>query len=277
MEPTGLLIGGILALALGFAIFDDDDDDSPAQPAPEPEMDDEGHVTGTDGGDEIAYDYTDNPYPSGIDAGAGDDSITLTDGVDTNGEAGDDVILIDFAYGSTVDGGLGDDQISIDGAIKTHVIGGDGNDTISIGDRAVDEPNVIDAGAGDDVVQITKSPSLSSVGNHTTDITLGEGADSLQIDFTTGTMNPGQAGDGTSAEVADFDPAEDVLTITIPEGEENFLGYEVVARDGNSEVLLTYRGIGSDEEEIEYTAVVRLLGVTELPASSLQVITGQAA
>ena len=59
MEAAGLLIGGILALALGFAIFDDDEDEAAAQP--EPEMDDEGRVTGTDGGDEIAYGYGDAP------------------------------------------------------------------------------------------------------------------------------------------------------------------------------------------------------------------------
>ena len=53
MEPAGLLIGGILALALGFAVFGDDDDEAPAQP--EPEMDDEGRVTGKD--DEVTYGY----------------------------------------------------------------------------------------------------------------------------------------------------------------------------------------------------------------------------
>ncbi|MCV2446759.1 hypothetical protein [Paracoccus sp. DMF] len=275
MEPAGLLIGGILALALGFAFFGDDDDEAPAQP--EPEMDDEGRVTGTDGGDEIAYDYTDHPYPTEIRAGAGDDSVSLAMGVDTYGEAGDDVIRMEDANVNVIDGGDGNDRIVLDRAIRADVRGGDGDDTISMNDRSVEGTSSIDAGAGEDIVQIGKDPSLSSDWNHTIPVELGAGADSLQIDFTAGTMSPGQAGSGTSAEVSDFDPAEDILTINIAEGDETFLGYEVVERDGNSEVVLTYRGIGSDEQPMEYSAVVRLLGVSDLPASSLQVVTGQAA
>lgn len=277
MEPAGLLIGGILALALGFSIFDDDEDDAPAQPDPEPEMDDEGRVTGTDDGDEIAYDYTDHPYPTEIRAGAGDDSVSLAMGVDTYGEAGDDVIIIDSANMNQIDGGDGNDRITLDRAIRADVRGGDGDDTISMNDRSVEGTSSIDAGAGDDIVRIGKNPSLSSDWNHTIPVELGAGADSLQIDFTAGDMRPGQAGSGTSAEVADFDPAEDVLTINIAEDDANFIGYEVVERNGNSEVVLTYRGIGSDEQAMEYSAVVRLVGVTDLPASSLQVVTGQAA
>lgn len=277
MEPAGLVIGGILALALGFTIFDDDDDEATAQPEPEPEMDDEGRLTGTDGDDAIAYSDEDDPYPTEIHAGAGDDSVSLTLGVDTYGEAGNDVIAIDFLYSGTVDGGDGGDVIDLGGAVRSDVHGGDGNDSISLFDRAVDEPNRIDAGAGDDVVHISKDPSLSSDWNHTTDIALGGGADSLQIDYRDGNTAPGQAGSGTSAEIADFDPAEDILTINIAENDPSFLSYEVFERNGNSEVVLTYRGVGADEEATEYQALVRLLGVTNLPASSLNVVTGQMA
>lgn len=132
---------------------------------------------------------------------------------------------------------------------------------------------MIDAGAGDDHVQITKDPALSSRWDPTSiDITLGEGADTLDLTFFRGTSERVEELSRISAEIRDFDPDEDILTINIAERDPNFVGYEVVERDGNSEVVLTYRGIGPDWQPLEYTSVVRLEGVTDLPASSLRVI-----
>ncbi|CAM2972989.1 hypothetical protein SAMN04488021_10277 [Paracoccus aminovorans] len=275
MEPAALIFGGLIALMLGVAIFDDDDEpDREPEPEPEPEMDDQGRVTGTDRDDDLAYDETASPYPTEIHAGAGNDTVSLSLGVDTYGEDGDDVILIDTSYGSVIDGGAGNDQIRVDRAIKTEVLGGDGDDTISLIDRAMDEPNVIDAGAGNDMVLIAKSPSLGSDWNHTTDVTLGEGADHLQLDMQQGDINPGQAGSGTAVEVSDFDPTQDVLTINIPAAEQNYLGHNVIARNGGTEIELRYLGLDAEEEPMEYLSIIRLVGVQSLLPSSFHVVTG---
>lgn len=43
--------------------------------------------------------------------------------------------------------------------------------------------------------------------------------------------------------MSDFAPAKDFLTITVNANELNCVGNEPAARNGNTQILLTYRGV----------------------------------
>jgi Ca2+-binding RTX toxin-like protein len=106
-----------------------------------------------------------------VDAGDGDDSITLTRANGSVlGGAGNDVMVIDTALTMTVNGGAGDDDITIDAAT---VIGGAGNDII----RSKGGTQVLTLGAGKDIVLIQSNSANMTI----QDFQVGEEGDRLDL------------------------------------------------------------------------------------------------
>ncbi|SHF13486.1 outer membrane autotransporter barrel domain-containing protein [Microbulbifer donghaiensis] len=98
-----------------------------------------------------------------IDAGSGDDTITLNNRLADVGN---------FSTGGGIDGGSGDDTIQLLDGLAFHVWGGDGNDTITLDGGFVF--NYIDGGDGDDSIYWDEGL--------TDEVRGGNGSDSLTID-----------------------------------------------------------------------------------------------
>gem|GEM_PF-6340821 len=133
-------------------------------------------IYGGTGNDTITTGYGNDT----IDGGAGDDTITDTGGSDAiDGGAGDDTIT-DAGGSDTVYGGAGNDVITLNGndsADNNTVYAGDGNDTVVL--SRLLSGNVVDGGAGDDVLLQTRSP-WPGTANYTTTFIGGTGNDYLQ-------------------------------------------------------------------------------------------------
>ncbi|EMB3650539.1 RTX toxin, partial [Escherichia coli] len=119
----------------------------------------------------------------------GDNADTLTAGwiyggsTVSMGDGNDTVTITDGAYNTTISLGAGDDVFDSTGATlgsaATTIDGGEGNDTIKIG--TISNGNItIDAGAGDDIVVLTKDYDTKPVGNQGS-INGGEGSDTLVL------------------------------------------------------------------------------------------------
>ncbi|MDN2156920.1 RTX toxin [Escherichia coli] len=119
----------------------------------------------------------------------GDNADTLTAGwiyggaTVSMGDGNDTVTVTDGAYNTTISLGAGDDVFDSTGATlgstATTIDGGEGNDTIKIG--TISNGNItIDAGAGDDIVVLTKDYDTKPVGNQGS-INGGEGSDTLVL------------------------------------------------------------------------------------------------
>lgn len=124
------------------------------------------------------------------------------------GQNGND-ILRQGAGGGQLNGGAGDDILypSLSFGGPETLIGGAGNDEIyDVGYRSSD---IVDAGAGDDYVQL-KQRSGTEANPLQSTITLGEGADTLSV-----IVEKSDSIYNTSR-ITDFDPSEDRIRFVIP-------------------------------------------------------------
>ncbi len=245
--------------------------------------------------------------------GASGDDLILTDGALTDasirGAAGDDTIL-GYADQSRIIGGDGDDTIAV-GGTDLLIRGGEGDDTINMGgdgepapmgwagtvqgdagndtiglawDYSVDLSRAAEGGDGDDTFVITtyvgnNGPAFGSVAPVASG---GEGADVFDIFLRGGGVSTDPDGNALPASgpimtIADFDPAEDVLTIDLT-GEVGGLPLESASlvedpAGGFTDVLLRYTIPGGGVQE----GSIRLMGVTGLGAGDLTLVLPAAA
>ena len=299
MDPTLLLVGGgLLALVLGHEIFSDDDDDDDNTKPLDIEAED-GVARGTADDDLITTENITGVYTA-IHAGAGNDTVETEPydaRVDVYGDAGNDKLDIEFASEMTIDGGGGNDTIEADGGGNATILGGAGDDIIDYSDEdyGIDSTfaaDVIDAGAGDDVVEA----ELSTHPFHMPlEVTTGAGADTIsftpEIDNIVLTYDDVQPGGvptldrtGELAQITDFDPKLDQLTIDPmseldPESlwindlpaEISYAGYEVT-EDADGTVVSLIHDVVSAEESAQYTLNIDLPGATGIPASAIKII-----
>ena len=156
-----------------------------------------------------------------LNGGEGRDYLYGEGGDDTlNGGEGDDV-LNGGDGADTMDGGNGNDTFYGDNEYNTPgfdtMIGGDGDDRFyTVGYYASD---IVDAGAGNDTVQIYLQGNSLDISNP--EITLGTGTDTLELSYTS-------ANAYAYAIVTDFDVSEDRVLIN------SFVNNNLVGWDGAS-------------------------------------------
>ncbi|MDD7985963.1 hypothetical protein PQO01_13515 [Lentisphaera marina] len=228
---------------------------------------DDGHLGEIDGGLDNDTITADDDHVGIIKGGGGDDSITVDDrnSGDIFAEVGADTISVGKNNMGAIDAGEGDDTIEIDALLNVDEFGfasgtelivdaGVGNDTITIKEGA---KNVsVELGTGNDSVAITgdfDGTIDGSAGNDTitvsgdltatSEITLGEGADSFTAENLTGDISASTGADtinvvDTIDGDVDLGADNDSLTAT------TILG-DVDAGSGDDTILIkgTYTGV----------------------------------
>ncbi|WP_299937036.1 calcium-binding protein, partial [uncultured Pelagimonas sp.] len=157
-------------------------------------------VLGGDGDDELQIYHNNGTGGSNqMDGGLGNDQVYASGDNNTiTGGDGNDTI----GGGGLVDGGAGHDQMYGGTNAQDTLLGGTGNDSISgVGSRASD---VVDAGDGNDLVQLSVEANYNTVST----VTLGAGADVVRLDGLY------QSGTGHTV-ITDFDVTEDVIDIDL--------------------------------------------------------------
>ncbi|RCW85148.1 hypothetical protein [Paracoccus lutimaris] len=296
MDPVSLVVGGMLAVVFGVAIFNSDDDDSGSDDStPEnsegltldPET---GTVTGTDGDDMITTEALASPEDAygNVNAGAGNDTVVADFGGEILGGAGDDILTVETIYSGLVDGGEGDDIINVE-PITGDIFGGEGNDTVNYdGVRtARDELVVIDTGAGDDVINAERYLDILT---SAPEFVTGDGSDQINIEFDLSNgalstdLTSGVLVGGTRlmATVTDFDAANDILTIDPTAHLDDdatldgapatitYNDYELVEDEDGTTIILNYT-VASASQTLPMTLEVALTGATGIPADAIQI------
>lgn len=240
-------------------------------------------VNGGDGDDTLSSDGIGSEFNGGdgndlidvavndtVNGGTGNDTISSNGGAVVDGGTGDDVLTGDL--GDTHFGGAGNDVLS--GA--SSMSGGDGNDTIS-GDYE------LSGGDGDDVLTSYANPSAAGegdaigmsgdAGNDTLTASAdigydntpsvpgsylsmsgGEGADvfDIQLDMSSPShLSPSPTvptQTSTYLNIADFDPAEDVLTVQINRDEEGADREMISAEIVGTQLQMTFAATETDGE-----------------------------
>ncbi|WP_121628985.1 Ig-like domain-containing protein [Tropicibacter alexandrii] len=177
-----------------------------------------------DGGADNDYLYGDAGEDTLI-GGDGRDYLYGEEGNDTlYGGDGDDYLIQGQAVG-LLDGGAGNDYLrastdsSVQGGVET-LLGGDGNDTIQyVGYYSSD---VVDAGSGDDLVILYLNGGWSVSNAQSTSVTLGAGADVVQIDRYSNITSY------NLITITDFDVSEDSVRF------DDFLAQQLSGWDGAS-------------------------------------------
>ncbi|WP_144435249.1 cadherin-like domain-containing protein, partial [Tropicibacter naphthalenivorans] len=170
-------------------------------------------VVAGDGDDRVSlYGYGSNSGSNQLDGGLGNDQLYAggENNTITGGEGNDTL------SGSGVqDGGAGDDYLNGYWQTDDTLLGGDGADFLrNVGGRSADS---VDAGAGDDIVQL----GLDRYTNDVSTITLGAGSDTVRLG------NAEFNGTGHVV-VTDFDVAQDLVDI------DQFLTQRLSGWDGAS-------------------------------------------
>ncbi|MGE3651800.1 MAG: calcium-binding protein, partial [Reyranellaceae bacterium] len=140
------------------------------------------------GGDDVMYggstDGSDDGYFDTYFGGAGNDQIfDASNAATVYGDAGDDTIDVAMAWGNaTLFGGSGNDVFYANGTYSTlYAYGGDGDDWFIFGDTtsATWPVDIVDGGAGDDVISIFNGNDTAYGGSGTDVIWGGGGSDTL--------------------------------------------------------------------------------------------------
>ena len=177
----------------------------------------------------------------------GNDFFPGTSGDDViNGNGGDDTINDGGGGNDVLNGGDGDDLIRIQrfGGVNNNVTvnAGDGNDRVFI-DASTGGFFTIDLGAGDDLLGTFRD------GTYGTDITLGEGVDTVDFDSFTGLtfrdFTPGDAGDIFTFNRINF------RAVGYDSSQNPFSsGYLTLTQEGADSVLTFYRFGGASGESL---------------------------
>lgn len=150
------------------------------------------------------------------------------------------------------------------------VVGADADDIIDVSGHHVDS---IDAGDGDDLISSERSGwgfSRDAVVNG------GAGDDIFNVDIHAQSPHSADArGDDAHVIITDFDRTEDVLQISLPQGDDfgfaNFEDYAVdgvtVEQDGDDSLItvsFVYDGPEVDYEKPDQATIIRVQGVSDL-------------
>ena len=218
--------------------------------------------------------------------GDGDDSINAYDAFGY-GEGGNDVIVAKFAYGGAGDDVLTAEPLIGEGGVidNSEVYGGDGNDTLwgyGLATYEFGPAMVLSGGADNDVIHSVGGDNVDAgAGNDTvfattqdyavtSNITLGEGADSLVMALAPEDGDIGEEDLGI-VEVQDFNPASDHLALIIAPSNLAALQITITpnALGGNTVVTIT----APDSSVATYD----FKGITNLDASAIKLYADKTA
>ncbi|MCT7542404.1 immunoglobulin-like domain-containing protein, partial [Aliarcobacter cryaerophilus] len=212
---------------------------------------------------------------NGIDTGAGDDRIYISENIENNGSniitgAGNDTVLLAKDVKSNVDLGSGDDKLDIKGNLESTIYAGSGNDEIFIKGSA-SQNSTIDLGEGNnklhvkgDVGKLTGYSGNDTVlveGNTTNTVNLGVGNNELHVKGNAGsTITTGSGDDkvfieGNTANTVNLGDGNNLLHVkgnagsTITTG----TGNDKVFIEGNAENSINL-GSGNNQLHIKGSA-----------------------
>lgn len=284
---------GWAAYSLFEPLFDSDDDDPDADPTPSdgPTPDDQTGIeveiesrfgedhetfTGTEGNDVFRTEDVITDFNITIQAGGGEDHITVGDGnIRVNAGEGDDTIVGD-GQELTLRGGPGDDTIELLNVAgeQSRAFGGSGNDVLT-GEGDI----ILNGGEGDDTLSLV-GPDVWYLYGPTA--TGGAGADTFEVAMQVETEE--YNGPLVSAVITDFDPDEDQLEVSMIDTEYyRYESHELVEEDGNTIVTVNFEAL-SQEDLGEYPqwfredtpCVVVLEGVTGLSVDDISFVRSAA-
>ena len=204
---------------------------------------------------------------SRVDGGDGNDTIRgIADGGFFEGGGGNDVFDIEAGDTSTLDGGSGNDVMTIAQGVNVTISGGAGNDVINLDSKSnIEEASVIDAGDGDD--QLNIKVALSDPFAQGVDTVSGDaGADRVTLDLEAVDYSTDYTSDRMLV-IKDLDASEDDLVINIrPEDAPFYKGASLVSNpaDGSTDLVLTFERTDSSGVLQSWTGVVKLLGAKDL-------------
>lgn len=215
-------------------------------------------VTGTDSNDTITI--TKGKIKD-VSTGKGADTVTISSSANvatlSTGE-GADTINISGGTVGTIDAGDGDDKITLSSSSGTKVDtidAGAGNDTITVESGA--SATTINLGAGDDTITLKSGAGISGSGNGIT-INGGDGKDTLvldanskDVDFTKITkisgievLNISGATTNTSGAKISYDSIKDNLNLTLQGGESGSGSLTITTGDNNTIDLSSFKSGG---------------------------------
>lgn len=246
----------------------------------------EATLNGGDGDDTFALggpgspDQDEGPNSGSIDGGDGRDVVTLpfysyaprellfradgsaqlSDGTDTIDFAnveefhlGRGDTLVDATQTTTGVHVEGEHDIFWDGDIT--LLGGSGNDTLIDG-------NVIDGGAGDDLLGASRFGST---------LTGGEGGDTFAYDYDPYYDDPHGWYHSATAQITDFNPAEDRLSLTISYVEEYSEGPDTIHVDPPEVTIVSDPDNNQTLVMVNGEAAMALQGLSDLDPSLLDI------
>ncbi|MBN9889125.1 calcium-binding protein [Salipiger abyssi] len=139
-----------------------------------------------------------------VDGGAGDDVINALEGfADIDGGTGDDYVAV--RHYSMVSAGDGDDYVRVLDQ-DTTIDGGDGNDTIWAD---------LDLGPSETPNAAIGGNSYATETDYEIDLTGGDGADMFDMSISLNHVDSENDAPMLVARITDFDPAEDMLILTL--------------------------------------------------------------
>jgi len=176
---------------------------------------------------------------STVNAGLGEDTITLTGDFDTStlrGGSGDDALTVTVAEDSFVNANAGEDTINVNGDLDgTTILGGADDDTIAVGNIAASDSSRINGNKGDDTITVNvdttamaSSTIYGGAGDDTINATTSLAAVILSGDNGDDTITGGEAADtlfgGAGDDVIGADDAigDDVDRFTGGAGDDTF-------------------------------------------------------
>ena len=206
---------------------------------------------GNDSTDDTAVDAT-TVTVTGTES---NDKITISQGkvksVET-GKGADEVIINSGANVATLNTGDGADIINISGTVGT-LDAGDGDDKIVLSSGSGTKVDTIDAGAGNDNIEVGSGASVST-------INLGAGDDTITLKSGAGTGLTINGGDG-----------KDTLTL---DASTSSVDFTKITKISGIEVLDISGGSSSSGAKISYDSIKDNLNLTLSGSGSLTIETG---
>ncbi|MDA5556082.1 hypothetical protein [Shimia sp. MMG029] len=238
-------------------------------------------LTGTSGDDNLTINTGDasqkdvtrmSPMPFGIDAGDGNDALSLASQrvMNVDGGKGDDRVAIDAMLVTNIDGGEGADAIAIVSSEVYNVEGGAGADAISIAAHNISN---VYGGAGNDAVTIQ--------GDHVFNVSGGGGSDAISVSAKVAqNVEGGEGSDLLTVNAQQYahirgGAGNDVINARAS-GNDGFLnvsggtGNDLINIDADMALLRFEGGDGKDQVQIKRTRDLTVsLGTADLDGAKI--------